>query len=71
MGVYGSIRCKGTGKVSFKDEEKRPIVVEGEIVVDWDSVYQPPYVKVKSQNGKELLLPFERIVYIEWIKREV
>jgi len=63
--MVGNIRHKGKGRVHFKDEEKRPLVLEGEITVDWDSVFHPPYIKVKTTK-KEYLIPFNQIVYIEF-----
>jgi len=61
---------KGIGKVHFQDEEKRPVVAEGEIFVDWESIFHPPYVQVKLKDGKQIWMPFEKVIYIEWEKVE-
>ena len=65
MGIYTSLRRKGKGKVHFIDERKRPRAIQGEIIVDFESFFQPPYVIVKSESG-DYLLPFNQVVYIEW-----
>jgi hypothetical protein len=58
------IRMKGKGTVHFIDEQRRPRELKGTIIVDYRSMFQPPYVKVLAD--KEYLMPFSQVIYVEW-----
>lgn len=67
------IRMKGKGTVHFVDEQRRPRELKGDILVNYVSIMQDIYVKVKLILGdapfhepKEFLMPFKNITYIEW-----
>ena len=56
---------RGKGSVHFVDEEKRPRALTGEIIVDFNSVFQDLYVKVQTVE-KQYLMPFKTVLFIEW-----
>jgi len=75
------IRMRGKGTVHFIDEEKRPRELTGEIIVDFESIVQDVYVKVRTMpksvstdlenkpetiNMPQYLMPFKSVLYIEW-----
>lgn len=62
------IRMYGKGTVHFIDEEKRPRVLTGEIIVDFNSIFQDVYVKVhiSTPTIAQYLMPFKNVLYIEW-----
>ena len=65
------IRMRGKGTVHFVDEEKRPRALTGEIIVDFNSVFQDLYVKVivielEPPSERQYLMPFKSVLFIEW-----
>jgi len=65
------IRMKGKGTVHFKDEHGRPREIKGSIIVDYKSMFHPPFVKIETTDPpktatKLYLMPFSQITYIEW-----
>lgn len=70
------IRMKGKGTVHFKDEQGRPREIKGTIIIDYRSLFHPPFIKIETEfdiytdppktGNRQYLMPFSQIVYIEW-----
>ena len=60
-----TIRIHGTGIITLKSG----LVLQGKIIVDFESLMQSVFVKVLNDSDrKEYLMPFDSISYIKWDK---
>lgn len=59
----------GIGTLSFTDENDKPRLLTGEIIVARDSSYQDIYVEV-TVDCKQFLMPLQSVNSIKWVKKD-